>query len=314
MLAPPKWAASACSLPLRAIATVAIAVAALVAASPAGAAPAKGIWLSQSEISALPMTGSAWSAVKAAADGSLGTPRISDQNSGHDIRTLAVALVFARTGDVAYRKKAADAIMSAVGTEAGGRTLALGRNLGGYVIAADLINLKSYDTAKESQFRSWLSSVRSASLDGDTLISTAELRPNNWGTHAGAARVAADIYLGDVGDLARAVQVFKGWLGDRSQYSGFKFGDMSWQADPANPVGIDRKGALIQGKSVDGVASRRPATLGWFRLAAAEGELRVGGARLGVRPSGAPLQGRVLRCVQLVELGAPAGHHVAEHG
>ena len=47
--------------------------------------------------------------------------------------------------------------------------------------------------------------------------------------------------------------MFKGWLGDRSQYSGFKFGDMSWQADPANPVGINRKGALIQGKSVDGV-------------------------------------------------------------
>ena len=157
MLAPPKWAASACSLPLRAIATVAIAVAALVAASPVGAAPAKGMWLTQSEISALPMTGSAWAAVKAAADGSLGTPRISDQNSAHDIRTLAVALVFARTGDVTYRKKAADAIMSAVGTEAGGRTLALGRNLGGYVIAADLINLKSYDPAKDSQFRSWLS-------------------------------------------------------------------------------------------------------------------------------------------------------------
>ena len=47
--------------------------------------------------------------------------------------------------------------------------------------------------------------------------------------------------------------MFRGWLGDRSQYSGFKFGDMSWQADPANPVGIDKKGALIQGKNVDGV-------------------------------------------------------------
>jgi len=223
------------------------------------------MWLSQSELSSLPMTGSAWSAVKSAADGSLGTPRISDQNSSHDIKTLAVALVYARTGDESYRKKAADAIMSAVGTEAGGRTLALARNLDSYVIAADLINLGSYDSAKDSQFRAWLSSVRTRSLGGETLVSTAERRPNNWGTHAGAARVAADVYLGDVGDLARAAQVFRGWLGDRSQYSGFKFGDTSWQADPANPVGINGKGARIQGQNVDGVLPDDQRRSGGFR-------------------------------------------------
>ena len=57
-----------------------------------------GIWLSQGEISGLPMSGSAWTAVKAAADGSLGTARVSDQSSEHDVKTLAVALVYARTG------------------------------------------------------------------------------------------------------------------------------------------------------------------------------------------------------------------------
>lgn len=266
MLAPRNRAAFACSFTLRAVAAVAAVLAVFIAVSPISAAPAKGMWLTQSEVGGLPMTGSAWTSVKASADASLGTARISDQNSSHDIKTLAVALVYVRTGDVTYRKKAADAIMSAVGTESGGRTLALGRNLGGYVIAADLINLHDYDSAKDSQFRAWLSSVRSANLDGDTLVSTAELRPNNWGTHAGAARVAADVYLGDVGDLSRAVQVFRGWLGERSQYSGFKFGDLSWQADPANPVGVNRKGALLQGKSVDGVLpddQRRSGGFSW---------------------------------------------------
>ncbi len=199
------------------------------------------------------MSGSAWSAVKAAADGSLGTARVSDQSSEHDVKTLAVALVYARTGVATYRTKAANAIMSAVGTESGGRTLAVARNLTAYVIAADLINLKAYDGSKNSQFRSWLTGIRTASLDGDTLVSTHERRANNWGTAAGAARIAADIYLGDTTDLARAASVFQGWLGDRSNYAGFPFGDLTWQADPANPVGINKKGATIQGKNVDGV-------------------------------------------------------------
>src|SRR4029453_11386639 len=120
--------------------------------------------------------------LKAAADGSLGMPNISDQDSDHDINTLAVALVYARTGNAAYRAKAGNAIMSAIGTEAGGRTLALGRNLVSYIIAADLIDLKSYNAANDQRFRARLSAVRNANLDGKTLISTHEERPNNWGT------------------------------------------------------------------------------------------------------------------------------------
>jgi hypothetical protein len=143
--------------------------------------------------------------------------------------------------------------MSAIGTERGGRTLALGRNLVSYVIAADLIDLKRYDAGIDQQFRSWLAAVRTETLDGKMLISTHELRPNNWGTHAGASRVAADRYLGDMADLAKAAQVFQGWLGDRSAYAGFSYGDTSWQADPGKPVGINPSGAIRNGQSIDGV-------------------------------------------------------------
>src|SRR5690349_20504749 len=122
----------------------------------AGTSTKNGIWLSYDEIAKLPMTGKAWSNVKAAADGYLGTANVSDQDSKHDVNTLAVALVYARTGTATYRTKAADAIMSAIGTEKGGRTLALGRNLLSYVIAADLVDLRSYDAAKDQQFRTWL--------------------------------------------------------------------------------------------------------------------------------------------------------------
>jgi hypothetical protein len=196
----------------------------------------------------------------------LGTPNIADQNSQHDTNTLAAALVYARTSDASYRAKAAGAIMAAIGTGRGGRTLALGRNLVSYVIAADLIDLQRYDAGIDQQFRSWLAAVRTETLDGRTLISTHEMRPNNWGTHAGASRVAADLYLGDTADLARAAQVFKGWLGDRSAYAGFKYGDLAWQARPDAPVGINPKGATKNGQSIDGVLpddQRRAGGFGW---------------------------------------------------
>src|SRR3972149_4721930 len=50
-----------------------------------------------------------------------------------------------------------------------------------------------------------------------------------------------------------AAQVFKGWLGDRSAHAGFEYGDLAWQCDPGNPVGINPAGCTKQGHSVDGV-------------------------------------------------------------
>lgn len=218
------------------------------------------------------MRGAAWERLKATADGSLGEPEIADQDSGHDVKTLAVALVYARTGQERYRGKAAEAIASAIGTEDEGRTLELGRNLLSYVIAADLIDYRTYDPEEESAFRTWLDTVRRRPLGEDdvTLIRTAEGSGSNWGGMAGASRVAVAAYLDDQEDVARAAQVMKGWLGDRSSYpgipgrcyeaedvgKGFRFGgsedDLSWQADPLRPVGVNPKGATKEGQSIDG--------------------------------------------------------------
>jgi len=220
------------------------------------------------------MRGAAWNRVKAAADGPLGKADIADQDSHHDVLTMAVALVYARTGEESYRRKAADAIESALGTERGGRTLALGRNLLSYVIAADLIDLRSYDPAGEASFREWLAVVRQEPLGSrvpdETLIGTAERSMSNWGGMAGASRVAIDAYLRDEHDLARAAKVMRGWLGDRSVYPGipgplfrpddtgrgFRAGgysdDLSWQADPDRPRGVNPKGAMKEGHSIDG--------------------------------------------------------------
>lgn len=172
---------------------------------------------------------------------------IKDQENQGDVVALSAAVLCAR-GDEAMCAKARSYLATVPETENGGRTLALGRNLLGYVLAADLIDYR------EPEFVSWLWNVRHETLDGRTLITTHEKRPNNWGTHAGASRIVAAIYLGDHADLARAASVFWGWLGNRSMYAGFSYSaPLSWHAQPAEPRGVNPAGSTIQGYSVDGV-------------------------------------------------------------
>jgi hypothetical protein len=241
--------------------TLAIAVGlivTLVGAAAAAASPAlrAGVWATRAELHSLPESGPAWTALRALAEKPLGNPHIKNQNSEQDVSVLAAALVFARTGQQRYAAKAKAGIIAAIGTERGGRTLALARGLQSYVIAADLIDLEHMDPGMGRTFRAWLSRVRTERLkprENPTLIATHELRPNNWGAHAGASRVAVDVYLGDVKDLRRAAAVFKGYLGDRGIYHGFRYGqDLSWQATPKAPVGIDPAGASKDGASIDG--------------------------------------------------------------
>jgi hypothetical protein len=236
---------------------------------------ASGIWISREELRRLPTSGAAWERLEDAADGGGEEADVSDKDSDHDVETLAVALVYARTGDTSYREKAAEAIASAVGTEQGGKTLALGRNLLSYVIAADLIDFRAYDPEGEAQFREWLREVRheplgSEAVEDQTLIGTHERSPSNWGGMAGASRVAVAAYLGDEQDLARAARVMKGWLGDRRAYPGIpgpcfgpedvgkghRFGggedDLSWLADRSRPRGVNPTGSEKEGHSIDG--------------------------------------------------------------
>jgi len=227
-------------------------------------ATATGIWISAAELAELPMSGEPWQNLKNDADLYWGAPNISDQEDKANIYAMSKALVYARTGIESYRTEVIEACMQAIGTEEGGRSLALGRNLGAFVIAADLVGLPPEE---EVVFRAWLRTLLTERMsDGRSLTSCHEDRPNNWGTHAGGSRAAVAAYLGDDEELDRIAQVFKGWLGNRNSYSGFKYGDLYWQADPANPVAINPKGATLQGHNVDGVLpddQRRGGSFSW---------------------------------------------------
>jgi hypothetical protein len=215
------------------------------------------MWISSATIAGLPTTGPAWNNVLNAAQQNTIFPNISDQNDDTDVNVLAKALVFARTGQTQYRSEVIAAITAAMGTESGSGILAVGRNLQAYVIAADLIDLQSANPTVDIIFRQWLATIRNVVFNGAgpslSIISCHESRPNNFGTHCGASRIAIALYLGDTADLQDAANVFKGWLGDRNAYAGFSYGDLDWQCNPAAPVGINPPGCTKNGHSIDGV-------------------------------------------------------------
>jgi alginate lyase len=232
-----------------------------------------GIWLSQAEIRRLPMSGPAWDNVRNAATGALPEAHVSDPNSLHDTSTLAVALVAARTGDPAYRRKAADAIDSAIGTEfapsnSGSQHLPICRNATAYVIAADVVGLHAYNADLDDRFRDWIRALRDNSYSSEepaTVIN--EHRPNNHGTMCGAARAAISRYLGDSADLARTAQVLKGWMGDRQTYrfDDYPANSESYMPDPSRPRPVNPAGARKDGHNVDGLLPAEHARCGEFR-------------------------------------------------
>ncbi|MEZ4511563.1 MAG: PKD domain-containing protein [Chloroflexota bacterium] len=230
-----------------------------------------GMWISLEEIAALPASGPAWDNMKAFADSNNETPDLSNQDSDANVATLARALVYAKTGDTTYltRVLADLAVVTYDNTESGGRTLALGRELAAYVIAADIIALRDVNPTLDTAFRAKLQALLNEPLgsgDATSLVTTHELRGNNWGTHAGASRAAIALYLGDTAELARVAQVFKGWLGDRDSYAGFNYKDTDWYCDPANPTGVNPVGCERDGHSIDGALPeemRRGGSFAW---------------------------------------------------
>ena len=235
-------------------------VSALPAASPANAAD-DFILMPRSELTRLPTSGAAWSELKAVADASLGTPNLCDKDDMHHLRTMAAALVFARTGSATYGTKARAGVMAAIKTQqvgCGSGTLSLGRQLLAYVLAADFAELSG---SSDSTFRTWLSAIRTKNIGGHSkwwsLTETHREAAGNWGAYAGASRIAASLYLGDSTDVAAASKVTRGFLGDRGAYAGFGHvldsADLSWSCSgsqatytPVNPT-CERGGVQLGG-------------------------------------------------------------------
>jgi len=193
----------------RALLAIAI-LAALTACEPA---PPPGVFVSRAEVAALPTSGPAWEAVRAAALKPWGTPTIANQDSTVDTDTLAGALVAVRLDDDALRAKVRAQLAALVASHPYERVLALSRELPSYVIAADLVGLEGEaDAAFDAFLREALTHDMTGHSGGTDLHSTALRSPNNWGTMARGAAAVAYAYLDDDEGLAAIAAAQEAWL------------------------------------------------------------------------------------------------------
>lgn len=218
--------------------------------------PTNYIWVDVAALPSKPRSGRGWNNMYSMAKGSMPGPvTVADQNSSTSAWMQACAYVYAATGDTTFLGKVTAGFKALVSPSLPiDRALALARELQGYVAAAEGVSLSKVDpdldAAVRAKFRYFLTCPTKSGPA--SLLKSMEERPNNWGTHATAAVMLTARYLGDVNIFAHAVQVFRGFLGDRAAYAGFTYGALDWQELPAQPVGINRKGATIQGHNMDG--------------------------------------------------------------
>lgn len=219
----------------------------LVAAAPCPAQT--GIWTSAAELAKLPTSGPAWETVLLGASQDCSNPAVANQDDDTNTFILAAAIVFARTGDVSYKNKVITACekLAARGNP-GGLTLAWGREVGAYALAAELVGYRT------TAFETWLRHMAEVYKDdeGRTLQKTFKRRANNWGSHAFGALCAIYAYLRDKTALT-AIREY--WMkGVTGPNPGYKFGDeLSWHVDEDNLRLFNPKGAIKKNMNIDGV-------------------------------------------------------------
>lgn len=220
-----------------------------------------GLWISPEEIAALPTSGGGWSGVQSAANGSWGTANLGDNNSDHDVKTLAGALVAAKTGDQAMRAKVIDGLHSAMGSGTS-RALELSRGLQAYIIAADIIGYR--DPAFMSWVREMLNKNVSGHSGGTGVLGTAEKSANNWGGHARASGIAGALYLEDAAMIESMKNAHLGFIGVSAPHK-LSFTGTDWHAGSPE-AGVNVKGATKNGVNISGVLPedwRRAAGFKW---------------------------------------------------
>jgi hypothetical protein len=220
----------------------------------------EGILLSHGELMALPTSGPGWDAIMARINRPIGGPyRLATRDdSNKDV--LALALAGARLDDENYKGLARDRLAEMMDAPRDtDDVLGTLRHLQTYIISADLIDLASFDPGLDADFRRWLAAeIRfdySGGGGGGSVISTHEKKPNNFGTHAGATRIAAALYLGDDAELRAARDIWYGWATGDPEYtpSGRVWRGTNWQCDQDRPAGINVAGCARNGHSLDGV-------------------------------------------------------------
>ena len=215
----------------------------------------EGIWLNEREVEALPPLSAE---IMQWAERSLRI-RIGDQDNQADAVAVAAAYACLKSGEEHYCERVREILeeLSAVDVQ-GRKTLALNRNLAGYVVAADLIDYR------DPAFTKWLQELIhketwNAWTDEWSVYHTAMAEPTNGGCHARASVTAVALYTEDEALLNEVANRFHDWLGRSGEGWLWDLDESWWQSEegPALYNGVNPVGAtlLIDGhvRNVDGV-------------------------------------------------------------
>lgn len=230
--------------------------------TPTPSVSGQGIWLSSEEIMSLPMSGAGWSHVLSEAESNWGSANLGDNDSNHDVKTLAGALVAVRKNDEYMRNKTIQGLQSAM-VSGLTRTLELARGLQTYVVAADIIGYRT------PEFENWVQNMLDIQIPGrigNGLYSNALRDSSNWGGHERASSVAAARYLNDNIRLQELARAHREFVGENTSPKMLIYENTNWHADAALKAGVNREGAIIQGINVSGVLPedwRRAGEFGW---------------------------------------------------
>lgn len=214
-----------------------------------------GVLISHEELMARPTSGIAWGAVLKTANTSIGMPNLSDMNDDSELRAVACALAAVRLNDATLRVKATNILNAAIGTEENVRWLQLGRNLGGWIVVADILGIRSGPAFD------WLDSFMDVKHPHNNTGTPETIQQNAWSSGSNASaqmgwvHAALAAYLGDKEAIAWGWMAFRRYCGDRNSAWQLENSASEWQVDNADPVGIQNAGATIGGVNVDGAVS-----------------------------------------------------------
>jgi hypothetical protein len=188
--------------------------------------------IDQAELLALPISGAAYTTMKADADLSTaakGTPQLGfDAGNVVQSRYLAQALVYARIGGSTRKDEVVAALRGLMGSEDTGEqsvSLRVNRQLAGWIWAADLVGMDRTLTGTRTGYTSttweqWLRTMITKQLAGHgswfSVDATSTKSANNHAAWAHAVYAAIAVYLNDATHKTTAWTRFKSFIGDRT--------------------------------------------------------------------------------------------------
>jgi hypothetical protein len=229
----------------------------------------EGLLVTDTQLAALPTSGSNWDHVTAKANEALAQITFSASGAATDCqlrnyenvgrygqKILAAALVAARTGDATMRALVQRCLRYVIGTEDRASTdgtssddglLSTARNLAAYVVAADLIGFDKNLTGSRAgwtgtSWETWLRAILDKPIGSHgrwtQIRATSVDSASNWGAAALMSRTAVELYLG--APSFSLVAQWRRWMGDAS--SGLDFNvtsgyNATWACRPDGETG-----------------------------------------------------------------------------